>query len=252
MNISDIKDSITNLHRCLDAIADETELRPGATTLRGTDAGVIDGAEILKVVDVARGDLRDIDAELETLLRPLVLNLTSPQVSCGTTVVMTEEQAQDVLLGLSPVEQQRRSLALVLAEIARVHEEDRGHVSITYDDKDNDRFTFRFDSGHGRKAMEAWRACMLEHQRLIDHATQVRASAPAEPEPAPPLPVFCDMCPEPATSSCIDVAQWPDPISHRVVSAPVGQVKRGCDAHPVRCVVQRYNKKPQSVQREGR
>ena len=65
MNIDEIKDSIANLFKCLDKIEDETECRPGQKTIRGTDAGVIDVAEIMQAVDVARSDLRDILKELE-------------------------------------------------------------------------------------------------------------------------------------------------------------------------------------------
>lgn len=64
MNVADIRDSVENLHRCLSKIADEMECRPGETTIRGTDAGVIDVAEVLRAVEVARADLRDIEAEL--------------------------------------------------------------------------------------------------------------------------------------------------------------------------------------------
>lgn len=62
--IAEIKDGLDNVWKCLDKIADETEVRPGEKTIRGTDAGVIDVAEILKAVDVARADLRSIDARL--------------------------------------------------------------------------------------------------------------------------------------------------------------------------------------------
>lgn len=64
MNLGTIKDSIENLWQCLAMIEDETEVRPGTTTIRGTDGGVIDGAVIRHAIDVARSDLRDIEREL--------------------------------------------------------------------------------------------------------------------------------------------------------------------------------------------
>jgi hypothetical protein len=64
VNVAEIKDSLANLHRCLDKITDEMEVRPGEKTIRGTDGGTIDVAEVLKAVEVARADLRDIEGEL--------------------------------------------------------------------------------------------------------------------------------------------------------------------------------------------
>ena len=64
MNIDEIKESIANIHKCLSKIEDETEVRPGEKTIRDTDAGVIDAAEIVRAVNVARSDLKDIEAEL--------------------------------------------------------------------------------------------------------------------------------------------------------------------------------------------
>ena len=65
MNIEEIKENLANIHKCLDKISDETEVRPGEKTIRGTDGGVIDPDEIIHAVRVARSDLRDIEAELD-------------------------------------------------------------------------------------------------------------------------------------------------------------------------------------------
>lgn len=65
MNIQEIIDRLDNIGRCLNKIEDETEVRPGETTIRGTDAGVIDVSEIMLGVDAARDDVRAIQKELE-------------------------------------------------------------------------------------------------------------------------------------------------------------------------------------------
>lgn len=65
MNIEAIRESLANIYKCLDKISDETEVRPGEKTIRGTDAGVIEVAEILHAIDVARSDCKDIEKELE-------------------------------------------------------------------------------------------------------------------------------------------------------------------------------------------
>lgn len=64
MKLSAIIDSLENIGKCLNKIEDETEVRPGEKTIRGTDAGVIDGAEIMLAVDVARDDILQIMKEL--------------------------------------------------------------------------------------------------------------------------------------------------------------------------------------------
>lgn len=60
-----IQECVDNLHRCLSKIEDEMEVRPGEKTIRGTDAGFIDAAEILKATTAARADLKEIEAALK-------------------------------------------------------------------------------------------------------------------------------------------------------------------------------------------
>jgi len=69
MNQDNVEEIIRNLFRCLDKIEDETEVRPGTTTIRGTDGGQIEVEEILLAVNVARSDLRELVVELGVVIR---------------------------------------------------------------------------------------------------------------------------------------------------------------------------------------
>lgn len=57
--------NIKELNRCLNQIEDETEIRPGELTIRGTDGGHVDVEIIVQAVQAARHKLQLIEKAVQ-------------------------------------------------------------------------------------------------------------------------------------------------------------------------------------------